>query len=322
MADKETALVQTAAAGKLAKREKKGSGFKQNIELFGLSLPGIVYLFIFSYLPMFGVIVAFKNYRYDKGILGSEWVGLKNFEFLFASENAWRITRNTVMYSLSYIIIGTIAALILAILLSQVNKRWVKVHQTVLFLPYFVSWVVVGYITLAFLDHASGFLNQTLLSLGMTAHKWYFESGPWPYILILVHEWKAIGFGTLIYFAGIMGISGEYYEAARIDGATRLQMAMKITLPLLTPLISIMLILSIGGIFRGDFGLHYFVPNNSPFTFASTDIIDTYVFRALRELGDIGMSSATGLYQSVVGFFLVITANYIVKKINDDNALF
>ncbi|MCL6459286.1 MAG: ABC transporter permease subunit [Gorillibacterium sp.] len=323
-------MIEEAAVNKATYIKKKQSGkkvnrgmkFKQNYELFGLSLPGVIYLLIFAYLPMFGIVIAFKNYRYDKGIWGSEWIGLKNFEFLFASENAWRITRNTVLYSLSYIIIGTIAALLLSILLSHVNKRWVKIHQTILFLPYFVSWVVVGYISLAFLDNSAGFLNQLFQYLGLQPHKWYFEAGVWPYILVLVHEWKSIGFSTLIYFAGIMGINQDYYEAARIDGASRRQMAVKITLPLLTPLITIMLILSIGNIFRGDFGLHYFVPGYSPFALPTTDIIDTYVFRALRELGDFGMSSAAGVYQSVVGFILVLIANFVVGKINEDNALF
>ncbi|XEC95693.1 ABC transporter permease [Paenibacillus tarimensis] len=302
-------------------RKRKGE-FKKNAELFGLSLPGILYLLIFAYMPMFGIMIAFKNYRYDQGILGSEWVGLKNFEFLFASENAWRITRNTIMYSLSYIIIGTLLALLLAVLLSQISKHWVKVHQTVLFLPYFVSWVVVGYVALGFLDHVSGYLNQAIAYFGLEPKQWYFDNGAWPYILVIVHEWKTIGFSTLIYFAGIMGLNQDYYEAARIDGASNLQMTMKITLPLLVPLITIMLILSLGGIFRGDFGLHYFVPNNSALVYPTTDVIDTYVFRALRELGDIGMSSAAGVYQSVVGFILVLTANFIVRKINEENSLF
>lgn len=295
---------------------------KFNFELFGLSLPGVLYLLIFAYAPMFGIIVAFKNYRYDKGIFGSEWIGFKNFEFLFASDTAWRITRNTILYSLSYMFIGTIVALFFAILLSQLGKKSVKLHQTVLFLPYFVSWVVVGYIALAFLDNSAGFLNRILESVGLAPRKWYFESGAWPYILVVVHEWKSIGFSMLIYFAGIIGMNQEYYEAARIDGASRAQMAWKITLPLLVPLITIMLILAIGNMFRGDFGLHYFVPGDSPFTMKSTDIIDTYVFRSLRELGDFGMSSAAGVYQSVVGFALVLIANFVVRKVNEDNALF
>ncbi|MBO7743466.1 sugar ABC transporter permease [Paenibacillus sp. MWE-103] len=317
----EEAELQHPPAQKIVVREKRKGRFKHG-ELFSLSVPGLIYLFVFSYVPMFGILIAFKNYRYDKGILGSEWVGFKNFEFLFASENAWRITRNTVLYSLTYIVVGMLIAVTLAILLTHVGKNWVKLHQTVLFLPYFVSWVVVGYIALAFLDNTSGYLNQLLGYVGLAPHKWYFESGPWPYILVIAHEWKSIGFATLIYFAGLLGINQDYYEAARIDGASKLQMVRKITLPLLLPLMTIMLILAIGNMFRGDFGLHYFVPNDSSFALPATDIIDTYVFRSLRMLGDIGMSSAAGVYQSVVGFVLVLAANYAVRKINHENALF
>ncbi|NBD24528.1 ABC transporter permease [Paenibacillus glycinis] len=320
MITKEAELHRPQAEKAIVRGKRKGR-FKHG-ELFGLSLPGLIYLFVFSYVPMFGIVIAFKNYRYDKGILGSEWIGLKNFEFLFASENAWRITRNTVLYSLTYIVVGMLLAVTLAILLTQVGKNWVKLHQTVLFLPYFVSWVVVGYIALAFLDNTSGYLNQLLGYFGLAPRKWYFESGPWPYILVIAHEWKSIGFATLIYFAGLLGINQDYYEAARIDGASKLQMVRKITLPLLLPLMTIMLILAIGNMFRGDFGLHYFVPNDSSFALPTTDIIDTYVFRSLRMLGDIGMSSAAGVYQSVVGFVLVLAANYIVRKINNENALF
>lgn len=291
-------------------------------ELFTLSLPGVLYLLLFAYIPMFGIVIAFKNYRFDKGILGSDWVGLKNFEFLFMSDTAWRITRNTVLYSAGYILIGTFAALLLAILMNELTKRWIKVHQTIIFLPHFVSWVVAGYLTMAFLDHSAGFVNQLLASTGLQPQDWYYEAGPWPYILNLAQLWKGIGFGTLIYFAGIMGINQEFYEAARIDGASRLQMALKITLPMLMSLIVILLILSIGNMFRGDFGLHYFIPNDSSFALSTTDIIDTYVYRALRVLGDIGMSSAAGVYQSVVGFVLVLTANGIVRRINQDHSLF
>ncbi|MBP3962608.1 ABC transporter permease [Paenibacillus lignilyticus] len=294
----------------------------QNFELFTLSLPGVLFLFIFAYIPMFGIIIAFKNYRFDKGILGSEWIGFKNFEFLFASDTAWRITRNTILYSSGYMLIGTFTALLLAIFMNELTKKWIKVHQTIIFLPHFVSWVVAGYLVIAFLDHNAGFLNQMLESIGWRPHKWYFESAPWPYILNLANLWKGIGFGTLIYYAGIVGINPEYYEAARIDGASRTQMAVKITLPMLSSLITILLILSIGNMFRGDFGLHYFIPNDSKFALPTTDIIDTYVVRALRSLGDIGMSSAAGVYQSVVGFILVVLANWIVRRINKDNSLF
>ncbi|MBO9608300.1 MAG: sugar ABC transporter permease [Paenibacillaceae bacterium] len=305
----------------IRKRSVRGL-FRKNSELFTLSIPGVLYIFVFCYLPMFGIMIAFKNYQFNLGIFGSKWIGFDNFKFLFGTPVAWRITRNTVLYSLSYFIFTNAAALILAILLQELRRRWIKLHQTILFLPYFVSWVVAGYIAQAFLDHESGFLNHLLELLGLQPHKWYFESGVWPYILTIAHEWKAIGFSTLLYFAGIMGISQEYYEAARIDGATKLQMAIKITIPMLMPLISILTILSLGNMFRGDFGLHYFVPNNSSLVLSSTDIIDTYVYRALKQLSNLGMTAAVGFYQSLVGFVLVIAANYTIRKINDENSLF
>ncbi|WP_059044544.1 ABC transporter permease [Paenibacillus rubinfantis] len=295
--------------------------FRNNRELFILSVPGIVYKLIFAYLPMVGLIIAFKNYRYDLGMFGSKWVGLENFRYLFSTDAAWRITRNTVLYNAAYILTTAAAALLLAILLNEVKAKWSKYYQTALFLPYFLSWVLVGYVAYAFLNHSDGFINRTLEAFGMEPISWYQNAGPWPAILILVQLWKAVGFNTLIYFAGIIGINGEYYEAAKIDGATKRQMALKITIPLLAPLVIIMLILSIGNMFRGDFGLHYFIPNNSGFLYGSTDIIDTYVYRALREVGNVSMSAATGFYQSVVGFILVLLANGIVRKINPDHSL-
>jgi putative aldouronate transport system permease protein len=295
---------------------------KKNSELLLLLFPGALLILIFAYLPMFGVVLAFKDYRYDMGILGSAWVGLKNFEFFFVSENAWRITRNTVLYEGAYMITTTTVALAFAILMNEIRRKWIRIHQTALFIPYCLSWVVVSYLTSAFLDHSSGYLNQLLSSLNQNTHMWYLESQPWPSILLTVQLWKSVGFSALVYFAGIMGINHEYYEAARIEGATRWQLATRITLPLLSNLITVLIILSIGNIFKGDFGLHYFIPNNSGMTFPTTDIIDTYVYRALSVFGDIGMSSAVGLYQSFVGLVLVVLANYVVRKINDENALF
>lgn len=295
--------------------------FRNNKELFLLSLPGILYKLIFAYIPMVGVIIAFKNYRYDLGIFGSKWVGFDNFRYLFSTDTAWRITRNTVLYNVAYILVTLVAALLLAVLLNEVKAKWSRFYQTALFLPHFLSWVLVGYIAYAFLNHSDGFINRTLMAMGFDPVSWYQNAGAWPFILVIVHLWKVIGFNTLIYFAGIMGINSDYYEAARMDGATKSQMALKITVPLLSPLIVILLILSIGSMFRGDFGLHYFIPNNSGFLYGSTDIIDTYVYRALREVGNVGMSAATGLYQSIVGLILVLSANAIVKKINPDHSL-
>ncbi|WNR45244.1 ABC transporter permease [Paenibacillus roseipurpureus] len=316
--------IATEVPGKARKnmKNKEWKLFWKNRELSLLFLPGFIYKLVLAYLPMIGIIIAFKNYRYDLGIIGSKWIGFKNFEFFFASQDAFRVTRNTIFYNLGYMTITTIAALAFAVMLNEISQRSVKVYQTIMFLPYFLSWVIVSYITYAFLDYNSGYINHFLQSIGLAPKQWYLDYRPWPYILNAAHLWKAIGFSTLVYYAGIIGIDTDYYEAARIDGASRMQMIFKITLPMLTPLIVILLILAIGGMFRGDFGLHYFIPNNSGPTFPTTDIIDTYVYRALRALGDISMSAAVGFYQSVVGLILVVGANYVVKKMNDENSLF
>ncbi|GFZ75768.1 sugar ABC transporter permease [Paenibacillus marchantiophytorum] len=295
--------------------------FKQNKELFILSLPALIFKLIFNYLPLIGLIVAFKKFRFDGGIFGSPWNGFDNFRFFFVSDNAWRITRNTVLYNLGFIAITMVCALILAVLLNELSSRAVKIYQTALFLPYFLSWVVVGYIALAFLEQDRGLLDHVWTFFGLEPVNWYQAASRWPYILNAVNLWKTVGFSTLVYFAGIIGISPTYYEAAKIDGANKFQMVRTITLPLLTPLIIVLFIVAIGGIFRADFGLFYFIPNNASFLYSTTDVIDTYVFRALRTIGDVGMSAAVGLYQSVVGFILVVLSNWIIKKINSDNAL-
>lgn len=301
--------------------QREWKHFKRNQELFVMSLPAILYKLIFNYLPMLGLVIAFKQYRYDLGIWGSEWIGLKNFEFFFKSDNAFTVTRNTILYNMSFILLTLVFALTFAILLNEIPRKWIKLHQTTLFLPYFLSWVVVGYIVFGFLDHKNGFMNVMLQSLGDQPIKWYEQAKYWPFIIILTQIWKGVGFSTLIYYAGILSIDSSYYEAAKIDGASKWQMIRKITIPLLTPLIVILLIVAIGNIFRADFGLFYFIPNDTSFLYNATDVIDTFVYRSLRVVGDVGMSTAIGLYQSVVGFILVLLSNWIIKKINSDNAL-
>lgn len=300
---------------------RRGGHFRRNRDLFILSLPALVLTFIFNYLPLGGLVVAFKKFRFDLGLFGSKWNGLDNFRFFFVSDNAWRITRNTVLYNAGFIILTMVFALLFALLLNEVSGRAVKVYQTALFLPYFLSWVVVGYIVLAFLEQERGLFGQLWTQFGWKPINWYQEAGRWPYILNAVNLWKTVGFSTLVYYAGIIGISPAYYEAARIDGASKLQMARRITLPLLAPLIIVLFIVAVGGMFRADFGLFYFIPNNSSFLYSTTDVIDTYVFRALRTIGDVGMSAAVGFYQSVVGFILVMLTNAVIKRINADNAL-
>jgi len=294
---------------------------KGDRELSLLALPSVLYIFVFSYLTMFGAIIAFKNYRYDKGILGSDWAGFDNFKFFFISEKAFIVTRNTVLYSLWFWVVTTLGALIVAILLNEISRKWSKYYQTTMFLPTFVSWVVVMFLAQMFLSHDYGFLNRLYESIGLDRVRWYLEANYWPLILTLAHLWKSIGFSALVYYAGIVAIDPSYYEAARMDGASRFQMARKITIPMLSPLIIILMIMAIGNMIRGDFGLHFFVSNNSPLLYNTTDIIDTFVYRALSVSGDIPMATAVGLYQSVVGLLLVVGANYTVRKISEENSL-
>ncbi|QHT62333.1 sugar ABC transporter permease [Paenibacillus lycopersici] len=305
----------------MANSQSFAKRFKKNRTLFFMSLPGIIYKLIFAYIPMLGLIIAFKNYRYDQGIFGSEWVGLKNFRFFFENDKAFVITRNTVLYNVGFFVLTTVVSVFLAILLNEITRKFIKFYQTVMFLPYFLSWVVISYIVFAFLDHDHGFVNQLLGWLGMEHIPWYQEASRWPWILNIVSLWKTIGMQTLIYYAGVIGIDTGYYEAARIDGASKFRMMRTITIPLLTPLIVIFFIMAMGGIFRADFGLFYMVPNDSSFVYSTTDVIDTYIYRALRTINDLGMSTAVGFYQSLVGFVLVLASNFVVKKINNENSM-
>lgn len=301
--------------------------FRKNSELFLLALPGLLLLFVFCYLPIPGLVLAFKKFNYALGLWGSKWAGFDNFRFFFSSQDAYRITRNTILYNFTFMILTTLIAVALAILLKEVGRRWMRVHQTVLFLPYFLSWVVIAYVALSLFDygdgiiHANGYVNKVLEMLGFEPVRWYYEGQYWPYIITLFQLWKHIGFTTLIYFAGLIGIDPTYYEAAEMDGASKWQKTRTITVPLLMPLIVILLILDIGKIFRSDFGLFYFVPNNSSLLYPATDVIDTYVFRSLLGLGDIGMSTAIGFYQSAVGFLLVVGSNYVIRRIDEEKSL-
>jgi ABC-type polysaccharide transport system, permease component len=290
--------------------------------LMALAFPGLLFILVFYYLPIFGLVLAFKNYNYSDGILGSPWSGFDNFKFFFTSDAAYQVTRNTILLNLCFIILSTIFSVVFAILMFELGRKSVKVYQTAMFFPYFLSWVVVSYVTYALLNPEMGVVNMLLESFGMEAINFYFEPKYWPFILSFAYLWKSVGYALLIYYTGLMGIDRTYYEAAAIDGATRLQQVRKITLPLLTPLITLLTLLSIGKIFYSDFGLFYFIPANSGALYGTTEVIDTYVFRALRISGDIGMASAVGLYQSLVGFVLVLTVNAIVRKINKDNAIF
>ncbi|UKS23882.1 ABC transporter permease subunit [Paenibacillus sp. HWE-109] len=289
-----------------------------------MTLPGLLYFLINNYLPMFGIVIAFKNVNFARGIWGSEWIGFKNFEYLFKTKDAYIITRNTLLYNLSFIFLNTAIAISLAILLTEIRKRILsRAYQTMILLPYLISMVIVGYLVLGFLDVEKGFMNKTLLPLfGLEPISWYSETKYWPWILTIVHAWKGVGQLCIIYLAAIIGIDQEYYEAAKIDGANRWQQIRTITIPLIAPVITIMTLLAIGRIFYSDFGLFFQVPLNTGALMPVTNTIDTYVYRALINMGDIGMSSAAGLYQALVGFVLVLASNAVVRKFNKDNALF
>jgi len=289
-----------------------------------MALPGVLYLIVNNYLPMFGLFIAFKDINFAKGILASDWVGLKNFEYLFKTRDAYIITRNTLLYNGAFIILTTVISIAVAILLNEIRNMFAKrFYQSVILLPFIVSMVIVSYLVFAFLSTENGLVNNYILPLlGISEIAWYMEKEYWPFILTSVHIWKQIGFSTVIYLASIVGIDPEYYDAAMIDGAGKWRQIRSITLPLLVPIIITLTLISIGRIFYSDFGLFYQVPMNSGAIYDTTNVIDTYVYRGLLQLGDIGMSSAAGLYQSLVGFILVIISNLIVRRISKENALF
>ena len=271
-----------------------------------------------------GVSVAFKQYNFQKGIYGSPFIGLKNFKFLFKSSDAWIIMRNTIGYNLIFIILGTVAAIAVAILLNEVRAKLPKkIYQTCILIPYLVSMVIVSYLVFAFLSEEHGLLNKQVMEFfGLNKVSWYNEPKYWPLILVFVNLWKNIGYNTIMYYAMILSIDKTYYEAARVDGANRWQQIKSITIPSIKPTIIILTLMSVGRIMYSDFGLFYQVPMNSGTLIDVTNTIDTYVYRGLMQTNNIGMSAAAGLYQSVVGFVLVMIANCIVKRIDPENALF
>lgn len=319
----ENAMSKAAAKRKGKSTKSKKAVFKKYLPVYLMALPGILYLFINNYMPLPGLVLAFKNYNARKGIYRSDWVGLKNFKFLFATNDAWIITRNTIGYNVVFIIINTVAAIAVAIILAEMQHRIKKFYQSVILLPYMISMVIVSYLVFAFLSMENGFVNNSILiPLGKEPVNWYMEKQYWPFILVFVNLWKVIGYNCIIYMSTIIGFDRGYYEAAAIDGASKWQQITKITLPLLKPTIIMMTLLAIGKIFYSDFGLFYQVPQNSGALFPVTNTIDTYVYRGLLELGDITMSAAAGVYQSIVGFILVLGTNLLVRRIDPDSALF
>lgn len=293
-------------------------------QLFLLALPAIILLFVFCYIPMGGIILAFKKFRVDLGIWKSPWAGLKNFEFFFTSSDAWRVVRNTLGMNFLFIVFTTVCSVLFAVLMFRLrSRRLVKTYQTVTLMPSFLSWVVVGYMVYALLMPGSmGLINQIILLFGGEPVDWYARPGGWPVILLLVKLWHGVGYNSLFYYASLMGIDKEFFEAAQLDGATKTQEFRYIILPFLRSIIIVMTLLSIGNIFRADFGLFFNVPRNVGALYPTTDVIDTYVYRALTQLGNVGMSAAVGLVQSAVGFVLILATNLVVRKIDPESALF
>ena len=298
--------------------------FYRCIPLYLMFLPGALYLLMDKYIPMAGLVIAFKKINWRKGIWGSEWVGFSNFTYLFKTKDAFNITRNTILYNLTFIVLGTVIAITVAILLNEIaSKRMKQVYQTIILLPYLISIVVVSYLVFALLSSETGFINNTILkALGVDPISWYTEPKYWPFILVIVHIWKVFGYDCILYYATLVGIDHGYYEAAVIDGANRWQQIVHVTLPNLLPTIITLTMMSIGKIFYSDFGLFYQVPMDSGPLLDVTSTIDTYVYRALLELNNVGMSSAASVFQAIIGFLLVVISNAIVRKVDNENALF
>ncbi len=308
-------------AGCAVKRKKRAD--RNVIELWSMTVIPILFIVVFCYLPMFGIIIAFKDYRYAKGIFGSSWCGLENFRVFLNSKEFLHVTWNTVKMNAILIVATNLAAIILAIVLYNLKSRnATKVYQTMLITPNFLSWVIAAYMVFAFLSPTNGLLNKIIESFGGTAVDWYSKPGAWPWILTIADIWHTFGMGSILYYAALMGISPELFEAVDIDGGTRWHKIRHIMLPELVPIICIKLIFAVGGIFGGDFGLFYQVPRNVGALYSTTDIIPTYIFRMMRVQGEMGISSAAGLLQSVVGFILVMATNALVRKIDPERSLF
>ena len=285
-------------------------------------IPGMLYFLINNYIPMGGLFIAFKKMDYSKGVFGSDWIGFKNFEFLFKTKDAWIITRNTILYNIAFIVLGIVLGVLVGLFLNEIwSKRMKKLYQTTILQPQLISIIIVAYIVYAFLSNESGLINLSILGR-QNAINFYATPKYWPYILIGVYLWKGLGYNSIIFLSSIVGIDRTLYEAAYVDGAGRLKQVFHITLPMLRPTIVTLILMQAGRIFYSDFGLFYQVPMNSGSLYAVTNTIDTYVYRGLLQQNNIAMASAAGAYQSVVGFLTIMLINGIVHKLDRDNALF
>ncbi len=305
----------------------KKTGFlhelKKNKALFLMVAPAVLLVFVMSYLPMSGLILAFKDYKFNLGVFGSPWNGLENFRFLFQSGKGWLITRNTIFYNLLNLVTSQFLAVFVAILISEMaGKVYKKVTQSVIFLPYFISWVIVGTFVFNIFNFETGVLNNVVKFFGGEPVNVYSMPGVWPWIICIFNSWKWVGYNSIIYIAAITSIDAECYEAADIDGANVFQKIWYITMPSIKPTIITMLLLQVGRILRGDFEMFYQIVGNNGQLFDRTDVIDTYVFRSLLQNSNFGMTAAASFYQSVLCFVIIIVVNAIVKKVEEDYALF
>lgn len=308
----------------------KSAKRKKTLLLLSMVAPGAIWLILLRYLPMFGIVIAFKDYKiYTKApslfnnVIHSEWVGLQNFKFLFASTDSWVMIRNTLGYNALWIVLGLVISVTFAIMLNEITNKFVaKTYQTLMFFPYFLSWVVASYFVLAFLDNTRGLIPHLQESMGAEVTNWYGDPKPWPVILTIANLWKNVGYSTILYLAAITGIDATQYEAASIDGATKWQQIWYVTIPHLKSMVIILFIMNVGKICVADFGLFYNVPMESGPLFPATQVIDTYIYRFMMATSNMGMSTAAGLFQNLVGFICIMGANTIVRKLDEESSLF
>lgn len=299
------------------------SKFIKSLPLTILVLPSLIYLIVFKYFPMFGLVLPFKNMSsISSGFFSSEWCGFENFKFVFAGSEAFIALRNTVLYNIAFIVLHIVVGVSIALMLYELSARSVKLYQTTIFLPYFISWVVGAFVVMAFLNSDYGVINQILKIFGREKISWYSDTKYWPWIIVIINVWKGMGYNIVLYYAALVGINPEYFEAATLDGASKLQQIRYVSIPMIKKTIVVLFILNVGKIMYADFGLFYNVPLNISMLRPTTDVLDTYVYRTLMQVGDVGMSAAAAFFQSFVGFFLVVLTNLVVKKIDEESSLF
>ena len=308
---------------KKTKNGYKACRRKVALVLFSMMVPGLIYIIINNYIPMAGLIIAFKRYDFSLGAWESPWAGLANFTYLFRTKDALNIIRNTVLYNLTFIVVGTVVAVTIAIMLNSLRgKLNKKIFQTVILIPFLISMVVVSYIGYAFMSQEAGYINSLLTLMGGNTISWYTQPKYWPAILVIVYLWKNFGYMSILYYATVIGIDTALYEAAAVDGANAWKQIVHVTLPGLKNTVITLVLLSVGRMFFSDFGLFYQVPMRSGILANVTDTIDVYVYKGLMQLNDIGRASAAGFLQSILGFVLILTVNMIVRKIDKESALF